>query len=184
MSCWCQHARARANPNLNSPAKVSDLLFFLQTPPSPNTFTLLPPFPLISRHLCLRLSILPQCTHPIHAACVCVYIESASLYACCCYTSLSLEIKERSWCVCWERERRSEPEEERGWEVIETEIDREGDRDATGWNEKAVGKEITKGWERWRKCSIAVFSSQPARLYSVSLPLPSVLHTALPLWQR
>lgn len=42
-------------------------------------------------------------------------------------------------------------------------------------------EKITKGWERWRKCSIDEFSSQPARLYSVSLPLPSLLQTALSL---
>lgn len=45
-------------------------------------------------------------------------------------------------------------------------------------------KKITKGWERWRKSSIDVLSSQPARLYSISLPLPSVVQTVLSLWQR
>lgn len=67
------------------------------------------------------------------------------------------------------------------------EIRTERDRDAAGRNEKAGGekkKEITKGWERWRKCSIDVLSSQPTRLYSVSLPLPSVLQAALSRWRR
>lgn len=47
---------------------------------------------------------------------------------------------------------------------------------------KRQRKKITKGG--MRKCSIDVFSSQPVRLNSVSLPLPSVLQTAPSLWQR
>lgn len=43
------------------------------------------------------------------------------------------------------------------------------------WGEmKRRREKITKGWESWRKRSIDEFSSQPASLYSVSLPLPSV----------
>lgn len=93
-------------------------------------------------------------------------------------------------CMLRERERREKRKRE-GTETArggdgDGEIRTERDRDAAGRNEKAGGKkkEITKGWERWRKCSIDVLSSQPTRLYSVSLPLPSVLRAALSRWRR
>ena len=102
-------------------------------------------------------------------------------------------------CMLRERERERGRGGRRGREGTETvrggdgdgEIRTERDRDAAGRNEKAGKKrkkerkkEITKGWERWRKCSIDVLSSQPTRLYSVSLPLPSVLQAALSRWRR
>lgn len=117
---------------------------------------LFPLFPLISRHLCLFLH---TATMHIPSSCsLYVCTESASLYAGCCYTSPSLEIKERSWSGCWERKRRKELGEEgqrRGREVIETDSDCKRNRDATGWNEKVEGKnnkrveKMEKAFNRW-----------------------------------
>lgn len=45
---------------------------------------------------------------------------------------------------------------------------------------KRQRKKITNGWERHRECRVDVCFP---RLHSVSLPLPSVLHTAVSLWQ-
>ncbi len=165
MSCWCQHARTRANPNLNSPAEVLHLPFIFLTPPQTS--------------LTISASIFPYC-HNAHTlfmqpAYVCVLSQLVCMLAAAIPASLWKSRRDRG--VYAERGRGRA----RGWARAkrmrgdrDREIDGERSRDATGWNEKAEEK-ITKGWERWRKCSIDVFSSQPARLYSVSLPLPSVL---------
>lgn len=181
MSCWCQHARIRANPNLNSSAKVSHLLFFFVSPLLKHIF----PPPSFSSHLLPSMppSFHTATMHTPYSCSLCVLSQLVCMPAAA--TSLSLEIKERSWCVCWELERKKGEERgRRGGDVMETERYVERGIGMPQGEMKRRRKKITKGWERWRKSSIDVLSSQPARLYSISLPLPSVVQTVLSLWQR
>lgn len=118
---------------------------------------------LFSSLLCFIFSLY-QCSHN-----TCVRVCVCTLSQLVCMLAAASPVSP-SWNQAEERRgEESRREGGRWW------MNKERDRDATGWNEKAEGGKKITGWERCSECRADVCFP---RLHSVSLRLPSALHTA------